>query len=87
MPPIKNYLTDIFVFEYSWGLNTEHWNTEHIGVPSFLKFCFPMVQKQDGCHFVLFSNGPDHWKIEFLASLDHFFMIRQLEQNKSSFLN
>ena len=23
-----------------------------------------MVQKQDGRHFVLFSNGPDHWKTE-----------------------
>ena len=25
-----------------------------------------------GLHFVLFSNGPDHWKTELLASLDHF---------------
>ena len=34
--------------------------------------CFPVVQKQDGCHFVLFSNGLDHWKTKLLASLDHF---------------
>ena len=31
-----------------------------------------MFQKQDGRYFVLFSNGPDHWKTKLLASLDHF---------------
>ena len=55
------------------GLNTEHWNTEHIGIPNVLKFCFSMVQKQDRYHFVQISNGPDHWKTELLASLHQFF--------------
>ena len=39
---------------------------------------FPMVQKQDACHFVLFSNGLDHWKTELLATLDCF-MIRWIQ--------
>ena len=42
------------------------------GLPNVLKFIFPMVQKQDGHHFALFSNGPDHWKTERTASLDYF---------------
>ena len=28
-------------------MNTEHWNTKHNGIQKVLKFCFPMVQKQD----------------------------------------
>ena len=32
-----------FPRNYSWGSNTEHWNTEHSGMPNVLKFCFPMV--------------------------------------------
>ena len=44
----------------------------NIGILNVLKLSFPMVQKQDGVHFVLFSNGRDHWKTILLASLDYF---------------
>ena len=47
---------------YSGDLNTEHWNTEQIGVLNVSKFCFPVVQKQDG----------RHRKTKLMASLDHF---------------
>ena len=57
---------------YSGGLDTKYWNTKQIGIPNVLKFCFPMVQKQDGSYFVLLSNCLDHWKTKLLASLDHF---------------
>ena len=55
---------------YSEGLNTEHWNTEHIGIPNVLKFwfpmfCFPMVQKQDGRHII----SLDHFKYKYNFSL------------------
>ena len=40
-----------------------------IGIQNVLKFCFLMFQKQDGRHFVLFSNGLENWKTELLASL------------------
>ena len=30
-------------FSYSGGLNTEHWNTKHIGILKFLNFRFPTV--------------------------------------------
>ena len=36
-----------------------------------LKLSFPMVQNQDGNHFVLFFNCLDHKKNELLASLDY----------------
>ena len=58
--------------KYSGVLNTGHWNTKHIGISNVLKFCLPLVQKQDCCHFVLFSKGLYHWKTEILMSLDHF---------------
>ena len=47
-------------------------NTEHIGKLNVVKFGFPMVQIQDGCHFVLFSNGRDHWKTKIFASPGQF---------------
>ena len=45
-----------------WGLNTEQ-----IGIPNVFKFGFPIVQKQDGCHSVLFSNGLNHSKTELFG--------------------
>ena len=39
----------------SWGLNTQQWNTEHIGIQNVLKFGFPIVQ---------FWNGWDHSYID-----------------------
>ena len=32
----------------------------NIGIPNIMNFSFPIVQKQDGCYFVWFSNDPDH---------------------------
>ena len=52
---------------YSGDSSTKHWNTKHIGIMSLFKLDFSMVQKQDGCHFVWFSNGPDHCKTEKMA--------------------
>ena len=46
----------------------------NIGISKVWKFFFIMVQKQDDCHFVLFSNGSDNWKSKLLASLDHFIL-------------
>ena len=51
--------------EYSGGLNTKYWNTEHFEVLFSIGW-------SNGCHFVLFSNGLDHWKTELLARLDYF---------------
>ena len=35
-------------FEYSGGLNTEHWITKYIGILKVLKFGFVMVQFWNG---------------------------------------
>ena len=43
------------------GLNTKHFNAKHIKTHNVLKLCFPMVQKQYVCHFVLI-NGLYLWK-------------------------
>ena len=53
----------------------KHWNTENIGILNIFKFGFLIVQKQDGCHFDLFSDGPDHWNNQTMASLDYFIFI------------
>ena len=53
--------------ELQWGLDYRrfdyktHWNPERL----------PMVQKQYGSNFVMFSNGHDHWKTELLDSLEY----------------
>ena len=49
---------------YSGGSNSKHSNTESIRKPNVSKFGFRIVRKQNGVHFVLFSNGPDHSKTE-----------------------
>ena len=49
-----------------WIQNTQHvQNSNGRGL-----FCFPMADKW--CHFVLFSNGQDHWKVKLLVSLNYF---------------
>ena len=44
-----NFLT-MKIFEYSGGLNINHWNIEHIGIPNVLKSGFPKKCKQWTAH-------------------------------------
>ena len=44
------------------------WNTKHVRNFNGRDLLFSYGW-QNGCHFVLFSNGPSHWEKELLASL------------------
>ena len=60
----KQIMWDLETLKYSGGSNSEHSNTESIRKPKVSKFSFQMVRKQNGGHFVLFSNGLYHSKTE-----------------------
>ena len=40
-----------FVQLHSGGLNTEHWKTEHIGIPNVLNFGFPINRFWNGWQY------------------------------------
>ena len=66
--------------EYSGGSNSEHSNTESIRKPNVSKFGFRMVEKQNGGHFVRFSNGQPFENRTFQNgrfSLDRFIYINK----------
>ena len=64
---LRLFFNSLLVRVQRGGLNTEHWNIEHIGIPKVLKFGFLIVRI--GRNFVWFSNGLDHWKTYFLIGL------------------
>ena len=51
---------------YSRGLNTEHWNTKHRGIPNILKLGFPMVPD---CwqHSILLQFNPHSKTLEYFV--------------------